>query len=340
MATDPNVIAQALQASNNAPSATQLALLLKNILDNTGDANIATAAAARAGDEWGGSAAALKGDQDALRQVLAGLVADTSTPLPNIDESSIANRADQRYSNLVGSVDRAQALTASQGYAKALRSGLTDSTAAQDQAQQLTRQYSDVYSKLRENAQSTAFQEALAQYKSMLDKRASQTQTMNSAVAGLANYGKTLLDNNRERSRIAQQTATTANKGMGDAWAKVLDSSVGKKVLGSIDGQVNEWLKSGAGPGVPPTAWGPSQTAPALPDSFKQFEAIPDQENGPMGPWTKGEFDNWHLPSSFDQYLAPQQPAPQVEQPQPEPAYQAPTDGGGDGGGEDDYWNW
>jgi hypothetical protein len=350
MATDLNVINQALQSTQGATSPTQLALLLAQILGTSNDANVATAAANRAASDWEGAATGLQGDQAALRQILAGLVPEVAAPLPNFDEASIIGRADQRYSGLVGSVDRAHALAASQGFAKALRSGMTDSTQAQDQAQSMTRQFSDVYAKLRENAQSTAFQEAIQAYKTALDKRAAGVQGINVATGGLANYGRTLLDNERMRFNSAQQTAGQANKSSGDAWAKILDSSVGKRLLGAVDSKVGAWMggdktatpgPSAAGPVTSPTSWGPPQQAEPLSSWFDSYLAQPDNQPAEQaGPPTEDEFSNWQLPASLNQYeVSPtyeydaydyqQQPEPE---PQQEPAWE--------GGWDDNDWGW
>lgn len=98
----------------------------------------------------------------------------------------VADRSAQKYSRLVGGVDRAAAIAASQGFADSLRGGMGLSTAAAAKGNDLTRQFSDVYSKLAEQADSSALAENDNIYKNYLGGKQSEID-QNYRLAGANN---------------------------------------------------------------------------------------------------------------------------------------------------------
>jgi hypothetical protein len=118
-----------------------------------------------------------------------GLASDAAGRRVNVNSyntDNVRNRADQKYSSMVGGVDRAATIAASQGFGQALNNGMANSTAAATQSNNLTRDFSDLYAKLREESDSSALAENSAQYKSYLEGQGVQID-QNAKVASALN---------------------------------------------------------------------------------------------------------------------------------------------------------
>lgn len=89
-------------------------------------------------------------------------------PIASFSTAGVANEAARKFRNLVPSVDRAAAIASSQGFADALKRGVANSTQAAGTADELTRKFSDVYSKLEQQANDSAMAENQANYKDYL----------------------------------------------------------------------------------------------------------------------------------------------------------------------------
>jgi hypothetical protein len=133
--------------------------------------------------------------------------------------SDINGRTDQIFSGLAGTVDRANAIAGSQAGAALAKRGMGDSTQATDKVNDLTRNFGDVYQKLREMAAQRAFDEQKG--KQTLANQAFQTATqgavyMNSQAQGAA----------RDNASSAAKAATTANTAYGGAVKDALSTNV------------------------------------------------------------------------------------------------------------------
>jgi len=118
--------------------------------------------------------------------------------------------ADRKYSSAVGGIDRAATLAASQGFAKALSGGMADSTAAATQANTLSRDFADLYAKLRQEADTSALAENQATYKSYLEGQNAQVD-QNSRVAQALNQTYATAANKASNADSLYASASTAS---------------------------------------------------------------------------------------------------------------------------------
>jgi hypothetical protein len=107
-------------------------------------------------------------------------------PIADYSTAGVANEAAKKFRNLSPSVDRAAAIASSAGFADALKRGVANSTQAAGTADELTRKFSDVYSKLEQQANDSALAENQANYKDYLGG-VSQQLNQNQVLGTLAN---------------------------------------------------------------------------------------------------------------------------------------------------------
>jgi hypothetical protein len=162
-----------------------------------------------------------------------GLASDAAGRRVNVNSyntDNVRNRADQKYSSMVGGVDRAATIAASQGFGQALNNGMMNSTAAATQSNNLTRDFSDLYAKLREESDSSALAENSAQYKSYLEGQGVQID-QNAKVA----------------SALNQTYATTSQKSANadGLYANAANASA-DRALAALKNQDGAWLQADA----------------------------------------------------------------------------------------------
>lgn len=152
---------------------------------------------------------------------------------PEQDADFARNRADQIFSSYAGSVDRANTIAASQAGAKAYSRGMADSSQATDQVGNLTRNFSDVYTKLQEVARQRAFDELKA-------RSAIDTQNYSAAAQGLNGTLRMALENAQKYSESAGRTASATNKERGETQNKVLDTGAAGNFMNGINTEVQK----------------------------------------------------------------------------------------------------
>ena len=165
---------------------------------------------------------------------------------------NVLNRANQKYSSMVGGVDRAATLASSQGFAKALNGGMADSTASATSLNNISRDFADLYAKLREESDSSAQAENDARYKSYLSGKTLEVD-QNSKVAQALNQvystasqkaasaeGNYLNADNAAQDRLQnalknQDASYIADKGQNSTLLANLYSTYGSTQSGMID---------------------------------------------------------------------------------------------------------
>jgi len=173
-----------------------------------------------------------QGYADMYGKLLEALSGRLNQP-QDVNDEYLRNRADQIFSAYSGSVDRANAIAASQLGARLAKSGMGNSSAADDGRQGLTRQYSDVYNALQEKARQRAFDELKA-------RQAQDTVNYQAAAQGLNGSLRMALENSRQYATDAGRASTTANTARGTAINNVLDTGVAGRVMGGIDSAVKD----------------------------------------------------------------------------------------------------
>lgn len=229
---------------NPASSGLQMALLLQRLLQSSSDESKAGASLDAANADQSALYRGMSGDTEllrALQQALLGQVAPIDAS-GEISEEEISNREAQRFSRLAPSVDRAQALVASQDFAKALRTGMSDSTALEQVQNNRVREFSDVYAKLQENARTTAFNEALERLKGLIATQGSGGNIIASSAQGMANYANRMSEMNNARGNAAAGAKRSSSAAVQDTLARVLDSAFGKRLVGYADKKLGEFM--------------------------------------------------------------------------------------------------
>ena len=141
--------------------------------------------AARMFDKTGEFGGFVAEDRTAMKDQLARAIdaANRRVDIKEYNTDGVQSRSDQKYSRLSGGIDRANAIAASQGFAQALRGGLSDSTQAATTANNITREFADKYSALSEQADSSALAENQANYGSYLTGKTAEVD-QNAKIAG------------------------------------------------------------------------------------------------------------------------------------------------------------
>lgn len=243
-----------LPMENPASSGLALAMQLGDLLRGVDERNRANAAAQSASADYSDLYRALMAgvnQSNPLIQALLQRMTEAGDPIGELDEEAIRQREMQRFSALAPSVDRAHALAASQGFAQAMRSGMMDSTQAADQMGRLTRDFSDVYSKLQENARTTAFSEALERLKAMMSNNNATSGQLQAAMQGVNQYAQNAQRIASERNDFAQGAKASASSAWQEALMKAIDSPLGKRALEMADQQLGRWLDSRQQPTTP-----------------------------------------------------------------------------------------
>jgi len=140
---------------------------------------------------------------------------------------NVQNRATQKYSSMVGGLDRAAAIAASQGFAQALKGGVANSTAAATKANNMTREFSDLYSKLSEEADASAMAENKDVYASYLSGKNTQID-QNAKVA-------------QSLAQVLSQTASKASSSEGNYASSATNDA--NRMIDAIKAQDNAWLQ-------------------------------------------------------------------------------------------------
>lgn len=186
---------------------------------------------------------------DQFKQLIAALMGQM-----NQDPSSVAGdieaRAGNIFSGLAGTVDRANAISASQAGAGLLKRGMGDSTQATDVINENTRKYQDVYQKLKEAAYAQAMKEQ------------QQRANINANTFGNAVQGMSTMSNNAQRAAElmasnAAKTAGTNSDNFGAQLSRMLATEASQTVRGyakdligatgignRVDNQVKDWASS------------------------------------------------------------------------------------------------
>ena len=223
---------QLLGSGGSVSNLAQLGLLLRDAMNNSAASGNASAVAADAGRNLTERANTTNSAADQALALIAAL--SQQMGLSTADESAgISNRSDQIFSNLVGTVDRGNAIASSQGFAQALRRGMGDSTQAADQANNLTRSFSDVYSKLRETANAGAFDEANK-------KKAAAVQSYQAATQNAVPLQKLSVDTAKSIQERAATTAQAAAKQSGQSFTDIAGSTLIKGLMGMADKSVEK----------------------------------------------------------------------------------------------------
>ena len=223
-------------AANKAASGDMNAVQsLKAALEAYAANNQASEASAAARDLAGNYRQVSNGVQDIAGYYgnLARALGSQMNQDPAVAQADLEQRASQIFSALAGGVDRSAAITASQGFSKALKNGMGDSTQAADMAQTTTRQLADVYQRLREQAYQRAFDEQKA-------RQGQSLQGFQAATQGVYGLNNTALTNARQAASDGRAAATTANKGFGARLQDLLESSAGTWAAKQVNGQLDK----------------------------------------------------------------------------------------------------
>ena len=101
---------------------------------------------------------AAQGDVAAMREGVKKGV-EALDPLKIYGEADVRRLSDQSYNNKVGAVDRSLQASASEGFARALSRGVSNSTIAADTRDNVVRRFADTYGQLRDGSDRTAMSE-------------------------------------------------------------------------------------------------------------------------------------------------------------------------------------
>ena len=144
-----------------------------------------------------------------INQGATGDFYNKQVPVKGYTTAGVDDRASQIYARLVGGVDRANAIAASQGFAQALRNGTGNSSAAGAMSDDITRKFADVYSKLAEDAAKGALAENQSNYASYLSGN-QQAIGQNLGVGQLNNsINNSIMTNDTARMNAALQASTS-----------------------------------------------------------------------------------------------------------------------------------
>jgi hypothetical protein len=152
---------------------------------------------------------------------------------PATEIADLEGRTNQIFSALAPSVDRGNAIAASQGYSQALKRGMGDSTQASDAAKNLTRNFGDVYQKLQEVARQRAFDE-------LKTNKQLAGQNLSTATSGLMNLNNLALTNARELQSAASRSAGAAQQNLGKNFTDTISSNASKWLLDKVDAGYKE----------------------------------------------------------------------------------------------------
>ncbi len=210
----------------------QLAYLLNGAYSNAQSLGNANAVARDAAANYTGRYNATETAADQYLKLLQA-ISPALAQSADADSTDLVNRTNQIFSALVPTVDRANAMTASQGFAKALKNGMGDSTQAMDNANTLSRNFGDVYAKLQETARQRAFDELKASIQA-------KQQTASMATQGLANLNSQALNAARQTASDAATRAATAQTAVGSNLEKLITSKAADWLTGTVEKKLNE----------------------------------------------------------------------------------------------------
>lgn len=152
-----------------------------NTLPSTSGGGGAYTSAAQYGDPSQALLPMLNTDRsNMLRQLMqANDLTTRQVDIGDYSVKNVKNMADQKFSALAPSIDRAAAIAGSQGFSAALNKGVADSTQAVGAQDELTRKFGDVYAKLRQQSDDSALADNAAMYQSYLSGKGQQINQNN-----------------------------------------------------------------------------------------------------------------------------------------------------------------
>lgn len=162
-----------------------------------------------------------------LQQLMQARDATTrSVDIGDYSVRGVADAADRKFAALAPSVDRAAAIASSQGFGSALKRGVADSTQAVGMADDLTRQFADVYAKLRQQSEDSALADNAAKYQSYLSGKGAQIGQNNN----LANAANQLFGTSAQRSGVSEGNFTNAASGVAGRLLQALQAGDGAAI--------------------------------------------------------------------------------------------------------------
>lgn len=232
---------------------------------------------------------------ESVADTYAKLIAALQPTVQNgMDETDLVNRTNQIFSSLVPTVDRASAITASQGYARALQRGMGNSTQAENAADDMTRRFGDVYQKLMETSRQRAFDELKA-------KLAGNTQALQAATQGFAATNPMQIA--QQYAAAAGKAATESQKSYQDNFSRILSSDLAQGAMKAVakDGFSNLLgaLKTGIN-----DIWNGNGNSSSSSAQQSPSE-VPEQSYNPYDGFSGSSF-NGYTTGSEDNYYVPE----------------------------------
>jgi hypothetical protein len=222
-------------AEANTSLSGQDLLALVNLLRNYSVADDGRNAAVNVANDTSNNAMLAINANETARNTYAALLSALQGRIagdPAKEEGDLLGRSNQIFSSLAGTVDRGNAIAASQGYAKSLRRGMGDSSQAADNSNELARNFGDVYQKLQEAARQRAFDELKASKQIDGQIYGVAANGLNSANANQMSATSAMANNARAAATTAN---STANKTLQDMIESNAASWITKKATSAFD---------------------------------------------------------------------------------------------------------